>query len=109
MLITIFGFVLIVLSVIWFVFKLYVAVNAARCPLGAGGVPTFDGVIFPPVALALGLRITGMGHPDWPRPSLVLVWLSATIFAFAVHFGIARFIRRQPISPKNKSDEKPVA
>jgi hypothetical protein len=107
--ITIFGFVSIVLAVLWFAFKLYVAVDAARCPLGAGGVPTLDGALFPPFALALGLWAIRLGHPDWPRPSLLLVWFVATAFGFAVHFAIARFVRRQTMPPTKKTDENHVA
>ena len=103
MFLTITGYVLSALSVLWFVFKLYVAYTAARSPLGGGGVPTFDGVIFPPFCLIGGLWFIKLGRADVHMPSLLLVWLIGTAFGVAVHFGIARFVRRQSLPTKEKT------
>lgn len=100
--ITIFGFFCVVVAVLWFVFKLYVAYDAARDPFGGGGVPTLDGAIFPPLALVLGL---GAIAPDWPIAGLVLIWLAATAFGFAVHFALARFVKRRGMPTGDRTDE----
>jgi hypothetical protein len=49
------GLVFAVLSLLHFAFKMTVVYDVAGDPLGGGGVPTLDAVLFAPIGLTLGL------------------------------------------------------
>ena len=90
---TVLGVASILLAGTWFAFKLYIAYVAARRPGEAGGVPTLDGALFPPVPLVLGLWVLRSAHPDWPHLDLFILWIVATVLGVVIHLVIAGFIR----------------
>ena len=84
------GCAVIGIALVWFGFKVSIACASARRPLEAGGVPTLDGALFPPLALAVGVGLLEAGRPA----RALTVWIAATAVALIVHLAIARLVPR---------------
>ena len=82
------GWAVIGIAMAWFAFKISIAYAAARRPLESGGVPTLDGALFPPLALAVGVGLLEAGRPA----RALAVWIAATAVALIVHLAIARLV-----------------
>lgn len=89
------GWLMCAVGGILFIFKLYVA-HAGSRSIQSGGVPTLDGVVIPPILIALGLGVVGTVNPSvkWPLFVYILIWLVATLIGFAAHALIAWSGRR---------------
>lgn len=84
------GTLLVAASLLYLAFKLRVAYGVGAEPENAGGVPTLDGVIFPPVFCAWGVWFIA-SETDELRVSAwiaVAIWLLLTVAA-AVAMGAA--------------------
>ncbi len=77
------GTLLVAASLLYLAFKLRVAYGVGAEPENAGGLPTLDGVIFPPVVCACGVWLVA-GEMDELRVSAwiaVAIWLLLTVAA----------------------------
>ena len=85
MMVLIGGILLIAASLCYLAIKLRVAYSVGECPENAGGVPTLDGVIFPPAFGAWGIWFAAQ-EVDELRVSTwiaVAIWLVLTAAAAA--------------------------
>ncbi len=64
------------------IFKWFIAYDVARDPMTGGGVPTLDGVIFPPILITVGLFFFNIMSFWW----LVGTWLLLTAFFGGTHW-----------------------
>lgn len=89
-----FGWILVSVSIVCFLFKTSMVFDMARDPGSGGGAPVFDGVIFPPIFGAWGVFfIRASLHQTWGFPACALLWLLLTmaavlIFALADRAGV---------------------
>ena len=72
------GGILVAGALIYFAVKLKVVYWVARDPANAGGVPTVDGIVFPPIVTAIGVSFIAPGQPAWVY---IIVWLSSIAVA----------------------------
>lgn len=85
------GWVFIALAALMFAFKNYVVYDVARCPLGGGGVPTLDALIFPPVFATVGIWMTRASRSDsWRWWMYAVVWLCVLVVACLVFAAVDR-------------------
>ena len=87
------GIILIGMALVYFAFKLRVIYWVARDPQSAGGVPTLDTVIFPPIFCTLGawFLADATAASFWQYLSL---WLVVTLFAVGCVIITSRLGRR---------------
>lgn len=84
---TVIGYLLLVVALGWFLYKLYVSYSSA------GGtdfeLPVNDGAMFPPVLGVLGLYLALRPFElDWSYWIYVAIWLALTILAWgAIRIG----------------------
>ncbi len=78
------GGVLMVASVLYFGFKLHIVFQISREPLSHGGVPTLDGIIFPPIFFTWGLSFFGEGSDFLAMPTwgYWILWIVLTLLAY---------------------------
>ncbi len=77
------GTVLVAASLFYLAFKLSVAYSVGESPESSGGVPTLDGVLFPPAFFAWGVWLIA-SEMDELRVSAwiaVAIWLLLTVAA----------------------------
>jgi hypothetical protein len=81
-----FGWLVAVITVFYFAFKMYVVYDVASdLSYGGGGVPTLDAVIFPPLFGVGSLYfIRFSGHDTWGWWRYVLAWVVLTVLASLV-------------------------
>ena len=85
------GILLIAASLFYLAFKLRVAYGVGAEPENAGGVPTLDGVTFPPAFFAWGIWFAAR-EVEEPRVSAwiaVAIWLVPTVAAAAAMSELA--------------------
>jgi|SRR6185503_9762246 len=87
------GCFFIVLALLWFASKVYVAYTSAKCPHASGGVPTIDGALLPPLAFVYGLSKLRMARPEMELPNLWIIWLAATVLGVLIHVAISRIVK----------------
>ena len=81
--------------------------NGAEAPVSekgtaeAGGVPTLDGALFPPMLLALGLRVLQAPRPNWSGRNLFVLWAVAIGLGVVIHLAIAHFVPSATRSRRN--------
>jgi hypothetical protein len=111
MIITIVGWVLCSFGVIVFAFKLAVVHGEASDPQGGGGAPTLDGVIFPPIFLAVGSALLGRRYPDYSMPTwaYVCIWIGGTFLIYFLHELINRLVHSKARKKKVRHEEEDVA
>ena len=79
------GLAILAAGLAYFAFKARIVYWVAREPENAGGVPTLDAVIFPPLFCTLGAWFAagpdgaGIGFPGW---GFVGLWLALVVAAF---------------------------
>jgi uncharacterized membrane protein YhaH (DUF805 family) len=106
MIITILGWVLCSFAIIVFAFKLLVVHGEASDPQGGGGAPTLDGVIFPPIFLAVGLGLLDRRYSDFSLPgwSYVCIWLVGTVLIYTLHELIYRVVHSRARKKMERHD-----
>ncbi len=79
------GTALVAASLFYLAFKLRVAYGVGAEPENAGGVPTLDGVIFPPAFCAWGLWLAASDMDEFRVRAwiAVAIWLLLTVAAAA--------------------------
>ncbi len=83
MILMVFGTVLVAAALYYLAIKLRVAYSVGEIPENAGGVPTLDGVLFPPAFCAHGVWLIA-SEMDEVRVSAwiaVAIWLLLTVAA----------------------------
>ena len=88
---------LVAASLFYLAFKLRIAYSVGAEPENAGGVPTLDGVIFPPAFFAWGIWFAGR-EVDELRMSAwiaVAIWLVLTVAAAAAMIAAVAAGRRR--------------
>lgn len=74
------GILLIVAAAIWLCFKLYVAYSSVGATDGL--VAFYDGAVYPPIMIAVGLFLTlRQLEVGWPWWAYVLVWIGGAAAA----------------------------
>ena len=91
------GTVLVAASLFYLGFKLHIAYSVAKSPESAGGVPTLDGVIFPPIFCTWGVwfiasEVEQLHMSGW---GALAIWLILTAIAFVGMIGATSAGRRQ--------------
>ncbi|MFQ5774932.1 MAG: hypothetical protein ACE5GS_10465 [Kiloniellaceae bacterium] len=93
----IFGIAFVAASLFYFALKLHVAYGVGFSPESAGGVPTLDGVLFPPAFCAWGICF-GAGATEATRLSIWVcgaIWLFLTLAAAVAMSAAAAAGRRR--------------
>ena len=91
------GILLVAASLFFLAFKLRIAYSVGAEPENAGGVPTLDGVIFPPVLCAWGIWFA-VREVDELRISVwiaMAIWLVLTVAAAVAMSAATAAGRRQ--------------
>ena len=84
-----FGWFMVLAALFIFGFKACITFDVARDPSSGGGVPTLDGVIFPPIFAAWGIYfVRCLPHQGRVWPAYLLLWLFLTLLASAI-FALA--------------------
>jgi hypothetical protein len=93
------GWILVSMSVVYFLFKMFMVFDMERDPGSGGGAPVFDGVIFPPICGTFGVSfIRTSPHQNWGFPAYALLWLlltMAAILIFALADRVGAFCRKR--------------
>jgi len=89
------------LGLLYGVFKCFIVYDVAKEPLSSGGVPTLDGVIFPPIFITIGLSVVIRLHPFW---WCLVIWLLLMIFFGVSHWVLTRIGERRHRTA-NKADQ----
>lgn len=85
MIVLVVGTLLIAALLLYLAFKLRVAYDVGAEPENAGGVPTLDGVIFPPAFCAWGLWLAASDMDEFRVSAWIAlaIWLLLTVAAAA--------------------------
>ena len=86
------GSILIAGGIVYFTVKLWVVYWVAREPINAGGVPTLDAIIVPPIAVVFGIAFISPGQPVW---IYVPIWFALIAVATAGFFLASRLGSRR--------------
>ena len=91
------GILLVAASLFYLAVKLRVAYSVGAEPENAGGVPTLDGVIFPPVVCAWGVWFIASDMDEFQVSAWtgVAIWLILTVVAAAAMAATAAAGRRR--------------
>ena len=76
------GSILIAGGILYFTVKLHVIYWVAREPVSAGGAPTLDVIVFPPIAVVLGIAFMAPDRPVWIYVSIWLMLIAAAVVGF---------------------------
>ncbi len=78
------GGVLMGAAVLYLGFKLHIVFQISGEPLSHGGVPTLDGIIFPPIFFTWGLSFFGEGSDFLAMPTwgYWILWIVLTLLAY---------------------------
>lgn len=94
------GTVLIAASFFYLAFKLHVAYSVGLEPENAGGVPTLDGVIFPPAFCTWGVwliasEVDELRMSAWTATAIWLLLTVAAVVAMSAATAVARRSRER--------------
>ncbi len=78
------GGILMVAAFLYFGFKLRIVFQISREPSSQGGVPTLDGIIFPPIFFTWGLSFVAKGSALLAMPTwgYWVLWIVITLLAY---------------------------
>ncbi len=97
------GYILLVGGALFGLVKFYVVYDVARNSHNSGGVPTIDGLIFPPIFITAGIcNIVKLPAEWWG----VLIWLGITV-AFTAIYYLLDYIGHSMQPARDGSGDRP--
>ena len=69
-------------GIVYCAVKLRLIYWVARAPINAGGVPTLDTIVFPPIAVVFGIAFIAPVQPFWIYMTIWLALFAAAIAGF---------------------------